>query len=182
MVFLILISTIFTRTTEWKGGDAYYQCVDWDCEFSLLSFLFYCGGSVYVWGLIRCLMSSTAVDWLSTLLEWIWILRHSSHSCPVQDRLASGHRPWEQVGQHWGVLRPVADALSDDLLLIFISAASMASLMWPTMPMCWSAAMVGCTGYRQLFIAALVPSKSPISLLIIRTAPWPSGATHLFNF
>lgn len=44
-------------------------------------------------------MSSTEVDWLSTLLEWIWILRHLNHSCPMQDRLASWHCPWEQVGQ-----------------------------------------------------------------------------------
>lgn len=42
-------------------------------------------------------MSSTAVEWLSTLLECIWILWHWNHSCPMQDRLASRHRPREQV-------------------------------------------------------------------------------------
>lgn len=98
----------------------------------------------------------------------------------MQDGLAPWHRPWEQVGQHWLFLdflqRYHADALGNDQLLIFISAASMASLTWPTTPTCWSAATVGCTGYPQLFIAALVPSKSPIFHSTIRTAPWLSGA------
>lgn len=125
-------------------------------------------------------MSSTAVAGSSTLLEWITILRHSSHPCPMQDGLAPWHRPWEQVGQHWPFLdflpRYRAAALGNDLLLIFISAASMASLTWPTTPTRWSTATVGYTGYLQLFIAALVPLKSPIFHSTIRTAPWHSGA------
>lgn len=50
------------------------------------------------------------------------------------------------------------------------SAALMASLMWPTMPTCWSQMLAGCTGFLLPSIAAPVPLKSPISLLIIKTA------------
>lgn len=57
----------------------------------------------------------------------------------------------------------------------------MESLMWPTTPTCWSPTTAGCTGCLLPSIAAPVPSRSPTSRLIIKTARWHSGAAQFTN-
>lgn len=124
-------------------------------------------------------MSPAAMDWLSPCLEHIWLLRHWHDSCPRQECLASWHCPWEQVRRCWIVkscpLQHCAIASTHLSSSLSSSAALTASLTWRTTPTCWSATPATCTGCLLPSIAARVPSRSPTSRLIIRTAHWHSG-------
>ena len=131
------------------------------------------------------LMSPTAMDWLSLYVEHLWLLWHWYYPCPVQHSVASWHCPWEQVRRKHGVIILLVCRLwlksGVNSFCASFSAASMASLTWLTMPMCWSATLGGCTGYLPLSIGALVPLRSPTSRLTIKTARYHSGEVQLYH-
>lgn len=204
---------LFTYTTEWKGGDSYDQCVDWDCKFSLSSCLCFC---VVCTILARLLVSRFILPTGFSALSCVYCLMSLVTS--LSNVIYSNGLIFVFPGTNLNIMTLIlfvsharlfgfltlslrtSKAVTKSRILYFpylqchctvfcycccfciklginsfcsfylISAALMASLMWPTTPMCWSIARAGCTGCLLLSIAALVPSRSPISHLIIKTA------------